>query len=222
VLEYFYKNVFSYKISNLNFLINLLGNETIVVNNKYNPTFTLKQLKSLEDKDSEVITGFLVKKLYNIKEIDRDYNSKVSIVKNVLKSYNNDVDIYYNLINFLETKESEFEGRGEVRIKQLSSLFESKIFKDIYKVSNQTHSRNYLDFGGGDGEISAAISRYLNLNNMKAFTVDIQNWFGNIYENKYWLDVNYLTITTYEVPFNNTTISIALKKALQNAIKRLP
>jgi hypothetical protein len=32
----------------------------------------------------------------------------------------------------------------------------------------------------------------------------------------------FIELENNEVPFNNTTISIALKRALQNAIQRLP
>jgi ubiquinone/menaquinone biosynthesis C-methylase UbiE len=203
VLEYYFKNILTDKNSYFNFIINYFKELTIEIDNNYNPTFTLQQIPTLYKKDPENIIKFLVKKIYNIKESDKEHSNKYSTVDTIVKSNNNDLDIYYNLIPYLisESEKTEFEGRGEVRVNQLISLFNSREFKTINKTIK------YLDYGGGDGEITAAIARHIKSAKDNTYIVDIEQWFGNIYNTKYIDYLTYGTITTYKLPFENDSVN---------------
>jgi hypothetical protein len=63
---------------------------------------------------------------------------------------------------------SSINWRAELRAKDVCSILQSAKTKI---------EGNYLDFGGGDGEIAFAISNRLNIDNKSTYCADIEEWF---------------------------------------------
>lgn len=214
LMNYYLENIKSFNtIELVKDYFNNINIERNFVDN-YAPTFTLQQIKLLFERKKEEIIFFIVKKMYNITESDKDYNTYSNIVSKVILSGKNDLDIYYNLIKYIVKTKKDFEGRGEVRVNQLSSLFNSSIFKTLSK------DLRYLDYGGGDGEITAAIARHIKSSKLNSYIVDIEQWFGNIYDMKYADTLTYGTIRTYELPFEDNSLDFITCFQVLHHIKR--
>lgn len=193
VLYYYLEN-----IKNMRYFKEFLQDINVKVGNNYRPTFTLEQIKTLYNKDKQNTIYFIVKKIYNISE--RQPGKEYQLTERIILNAENDIDIYYNLSKYVPSTSIDFEKRGEVRVNQLSSVFESKFFR------NNLGKLRYLDYGGGEGEITAAIAKHIGSTKENSFIVDVEEWFGNVYNVKYADILTYKTIRIYQLPFDDNSL----------------
>ena len=82
------------------------------------------------------------------------------------------------------------EIRGQARIKELKDVL---IFlRNV--VTKEGDDFRYLDYGGSDGAITAALSKFLRLRKFQAFSVDVETWFGSEYPQPYKNEITYKII----------------------------
>ncbi len=130
-------------------------NIELKVNNEdlYYPTSSLQQIQMINMKRNKDLLS-LVNKII-LKPDANDERITTIIMKEV-----DDVEIYLQLKQLYVPVVFD---RTAGRVKDIKKLLREKV-------------NSYLDFGGGDGKISAAISTSLNIN--KSYSLDIESWFG--------------------------------------------
>jgi ubiquinone/menaquinone biosynthesis C-methylase UbiE len=114
-------------------------------------------------------------------------------VVSIIKSTSCDIDAFDEMKK-LEVSRSETFDRGQLRIRELERF---KFFS-LFPSSSELV---YLDFGGGDGEIGAAIASRLHITKNNAFVSDVKSWFGNIKESTYQNKVTYRYLNSQILPF---------------------
>lgn len=127
-----------------------------------------KQFVSLLNYCPDKVFNLLTKSLRNI-----DTKKILSVIDEAKALYSTDTEIY-KVIKELPREEkkvvndSSINWRAELRAKDVCSILQSAKTKI---------EGNYLDFGGGDGEIAFAISKRLNIDNKFTYCADIEEWF---------------------------------------------
>ncbi len=160
---------------------------------KYPQTWSLSQIKSIEDKNvlEYVVGKFLFGKYRNTVEN--------KILKSLIKDFSNEDDLtFYNECRRYY-KQSEFD-RSVGRIKEMDKL---NIWSYIEKQNKE--DIKYLDFGGGDGQNAFAIANKLKCKKGDVFVSDIQSWFGNENVQKYKDLLTYRYLKTFYLPFEDNT-----------------
>jgi ubiquinone/menaquinone biosynthesis C-methylase UbiE len=119
----------------------------------------------------------------------------------IINENTNDLDAFEEMKSLPVSRQDDFD-RGALRVKELSkidffTLFKLPLGKDF----------SYLDFGGGDGEIAAAIANVMNLAKSQVFVSDIKDWFGNIQQNRYTEQVTYRYLKRTRLPFKRESMS---------------
>ena len=140
--------------------------------NVYYPCFTLNQFYSIYHTFNlkNDIINIIQKTIYYW---NRNSKQTYSIISSLLneKTYN-DLDVFKFLYDqHSKRKEVPPFDRGLQRIKDMTSF-------DLFSYLPKENNFNYLDFGGGNGELGSYIGNYLKLNKSNIFVSDIKSWFG--------------------------------------------
>lgn len=152
-----------YKINNLDSFykkeLTLFNSRYIIIPNlsnvplqSYFKTCTLNQINNVEMIELEKVM------------------SKMTLSEGFTQVFNkskNDIDIYMELQDKLKSSKENID-RGSIRVNQTRELLNNFQNKNI----------KYLDFGGSDGTITSALTKYMRINKENSYSVDIENWFN--------------------------------------------
>jgi SAM-dependent methyltransferase len=140
--------------------------------------------------------------LKQINFVNKKYLDEIMKKNKLLKGFNqvyepskNDIEIYMELQDKLESSKEDVD-RGAIRVGQTQELL------------NQFKNKNvvYVDFGGSDGTISSALTKYMNINKEKSFSVDVENWF-NISNIEKYPNITYKRIKeNTKLPFEDNSV----------------
>jgi ubiquinone/menaquinone biosynthesis C-methylase UbiE len=128
------------------------------------------QLHSLVSVCPDKVFALLTKSL-------RTVNTKkiLDLIASTKEAYSSDTEIYKTIKELPREEKkqtidtsSSVNWRAELRARDVCSILTS---------AKAQLDGNYLDFGGGDGEITLAVSNRLNINNKSTYCVDIEEWF---------------------------------------------
>jgi len=140
--------------------------------NIYYPCFTLNQFYSIYhtfNMKNDIINIIQKTIYYWNRNYKQTYNTIASILN---KQEYNDLEVFKFLYDqHSQRKEVPPFDRGLQRIKDINSF-------NLFSYLPQTNNFNYLDFGGGNGELGSYIGEYLKLNKSNIFVSDIKSWFG--------------------------------------------
>jgi ubiquinone/menaquinone biosynthesis C-methylase UbiE len=164
------------------------------------PTYSLMQMKFVDHFSSQSLVDLLFKLIFFGKNVK---HNKPLLLATVRGMSENDIDIYKQLLYLYKKSyvpsEEEFD-RGEFRVKELNSFN----FFSTLKVSDPLNFK-YLDFGGGKGDITNSITKYLKLSKENVFVTDIKDWFGNEIVEKYKNNITYRYLKSNILPFEDNT-----------------
>jgi SAM-dependent methyltransferase len=195
------KNIKSYELSSLD----------------YYPPYTLSQFYSL-------------RKLYNRQNDLKNLITKIifywaddsvntsKIINSILEEsahIGEDLDVFSKLRKIHEqNKTNTHFDRGAQRIKDLKMI-------GFFSLLTINSSFKYLDFGGGNGELTSSIARYLKLNKEQVFVSDVQSWFGTQNVLEYQKNVTLRYITTSFLPFEDESLDLVSAFQVFHHIKNM-
>ena len=103
----------------------------------------------------------------------------------------------------LEDPKKVDEIRGDARVRELAPLL-----RDIKNNESQSNFV-YLDYGGGEGGITRRIAQDLKLPKDRVFSLDIEDWYGNIFQRPYNNDITYrLVKPLVALPFKDNSVDL--------------
>jgi ubiquinone/menaquinone biosynthesis C-methylase UbiE len=169
----------------------------------YYPQYTLSQFYALIHLyNKKYDLQKLISKIIFYWSDDKNYTNKN--INDILSNatIGNDLEIYkkLKLIHFNNNPHTSFD-RGFQRIKDLQKF-------NFFNLLTITPTFKYLDFGGGNGELTSALAKYLKLNKSNTFVTDIQSWFGseNVVEYTSYVSLRY--IKTSLLPFEDDSFDL--------------
>lgn len=125
-----------------------------------------------------------------------------SFIQESINRDKTDKDIYLALRKYVNTSYDK-DKRAQSRVRDLYFLF------NYYNFQTLTLNREfkYLDIGGNDGSITAAIGKHIRLDKGRIFCADVDDWFDNVFtRNK---DVTHIRINKIgRLPFSDETFSL--------------
>jgi ubiquinone/menaquinone biosynthesis C-methylase UbiE len=158
----------------------------------------IKQLGGLQN-----LKNLIKKKFREIKDNDLDAFLRLDddlVIYNEMKKIS-------NIVNKNKKKEDPVEVdryRANARLRELNEFLNY-----ISKKYMNKSSFAYLDYGGGEGGISKAIAEKLRLNKNNSFSLDVEDWYGNITEKRYQQYITYRTIKPFTaLPFEDESINL--------------
>ena len=156
-----------------------------------------RQIVSLLEKHYHWVTNVFSKTLrYHLSEKQVvDEFRKLGEDKNLT-----DKKVYDRFRSIVEQKNIHFTSNG----KDTRSISRVRDINLCYK----DKPTSYLDLGGGDGAIAAAISKNLNIDKDSAICADIDTWHDK-YDTPYTKDITYVTLSEESnLPFENEQFSL--------------
>jgi SAM-dependent methyltransferase len=120
-------------------------------------------------------------------------------------SFTDDLQIYENLrekYRNVAVKENILDVnkiRGQARIRDLKNI--------LYNIRTNS-SFIYLDYGGMDGGVTNEIAKYLKLRKNNTFCLDIESWFGNVYDKPYKEITYRLVKPNTSLPFADNSVDL--------------
>ena len=206
------------KLDNIN-IYNIIGKS---LTDTFYPTYSLMQMKFVESFNQQDLVSLLLKLIFFNK--NTKYNKPV-VLATVKGMSENDIDIYKQFLQLYkkssrqeptgtgtlitETSKDEFD-RGKFRVDELNSFKFFTVF-NRYRGSDEHSSLvdnlsfKYLDYGGGIGDITNSIAKYLGLLKKNVFVTDIKDWFGNEIVEKYKNNITYRYLKSNILPFEDNS-----------------
>jgi len=206
------------KLDNIQ-ISNIIGK---IFDDNFFPTYSLMQMKFAEKFVSQDLVSLLLKLIFFNKNIKYNKPLLLATIKGMSE---NDIDIYKQLLNIYkntmkqETSEEDFD-RGMFRVTELNKFnFFNLLVEDPRGPGPETQrssenssvfgsrpsSLKYLDYGGGKGDITNSIAKYLNLSKENVFVTDIKDWFGNKIVEQYKNNITYRYLKSNVLPFEDNT-----------------
>lgn len=167
---------------------------------KYLPTYSLNQIITVYNSDNErkkSLIELIVKVIFG--NVNKNVPIYYKPIESIIMREETDEKIYESLSIFVPEKFEEFD-RVSVRVKQINSVLESKEFELLNK-----KDLIYLDFGGGNGEITSAISEKIKNKKENSFCVDVISWFDNTRENLYE-NISFKYINSNKLDFKDNSV----------------
>jgi len=136
------------------------------INDEYYPPCTLEQFKQLIYHKKDVLD--LVTKTFFGPSKD-----KAKMIEPIISQVEkDDIQIFMDLRQF-HTPGPQFD-RGAGKARDVNKLLGSI----SSKLNNRGNFASYLDFGGGDGNISSAVAKILKINKADAYSADVEKWYS--------------------------------------------
>ena len=163
---------------------------------------TLSQIMAIKNLGGlQNLKNLVKKKFREIRDNDLDALLKLD---DDLVIYNQMKQIYNKVSKKKEDPAEVDRYRANARLKELSDF--------LYDISKKYINKSnfvYLDYGGGEGGISKAIAERLRLKKENAFSLDVEDWYGNITEKRYQQYITYRTIKPFTaLPFADDSVNL--------------
>jgi ubiquinone/menaquinone biosynthesis C-methylase UbiE len=166
--------------------------------NKNIPTFTLQQVHTVYNSDKkDMLLQLIGKVLFSDPRTMMPKYSKQ--IESIITRYVRDDKIFYALNTLLPQQIEEYD-RTIARLKQIESVIESKVFKE-----NNKKGMVYLDYGGGNGEITSAIAKRINSKKENSYCMDVMSWYENERESLYD-NISYKYINTNKIHLDTESV----------------
>lgn len=170
----------------------------------YNPA-SLRQFYWVLMKNNKKALTLMNKIIYGYKK----NNTKLLETKiiNMINNGRTDVDIFYTLRQ-LTTPAEQYAMRGTIRANEVEKLLLST--DNYVRPTNLSSYLTYLDFGGGNGQISSAVTDMLGIvDKNRAFSADIESWMSHEHIRNH-SNVTYITVAEDMVmlPLKDNSISL--------------
>jgi SAM-dependent methyltransferase len=157
--------------------------------NTYEPPASFHQiyLTKFDETLVNMLTDILGKSLpRNISK--EDIKEKIQTYIDV---YENDILFYKDLKRYYNRKYEPNPREDVDYIRSRSKYEKCKIILQNY--SKTTPIKKYLDYGGSTGAITSYFAKNLGLDNTSAYSLDIEQWQGNVIKKDY-KNIKYITI----------------------------
>jgi len=157
--------------------------------NTYEPPASFQQiyLTKFDESLVNMLTDILAKSLpRNINKED---------IKNKIEDY---IDIYENDILFYKDLKRYYNRKYEPNPREDVDYIRSRSKYEKCKIILQNYSKTtpikkYLDYGGSTGAITSYFAKNLGLDSTSAYSLDIEQWQGNVIKKEY-KNIKYITI----------------------------
>ena len=169
---------------------------------KYIPTYTLNQIYHLYSSNTmdqfislviKILFGGVVSKTFWKNKLEQYFDKAIEEEKSDWVMYQDLCKMHQDSQKKIKTKLIEYD-RGESRVKDIEKL-------GIINWMNS--SSQYLDFGGGIGDIAASMAKRYGMQKENVFVTDIKDWFGQEHIEKYKDYVTYRYLKVNKLPFMN-------------------
>jgi ubiquinone/menaquinone biosynthesis C-methylase UbiE len=192
------KYIFSFEDEIVNKLYNKICEikREEIVDGIYYPPALRKQLKALSQLDYPRLSSLVYKS-----------TNSSNCVYMLTQPYEDDMEL---LMKFRECK-SKSDGSEFIPVRQNARRRDVKNI--LEQISPRPQITSYMDFGGGDGAISSAVAKSLNISQDRAYSADITEWFTREIKKPYD-NLIYITISP-DTPLKLPDNSIDLVTAFQ-------
>lgn len=202
----------------------------------YVPVDSVKNIKSYELSSVDYYPPYTLSQFYALRKLYNRQNDLKSLITKIIfywadESVNTskiinsileesahigeDLGVFSRLRTIHEqNKTNTHFDRGSQRIKDLKMI-------GFFSLLTINSSFKYLDFGGGNGELTSSIARYLKLNKEQVFVSDVQSWFGTQNVLEYQKNVTLRYITTSFLPFEDESLDLVSAFQVFHHIKNM-
>lgn len=135
----------------------------------YYPPSSLEQIYQLTRLNIKGLSFIINKLIFGGASTDTKI---INNIRDMLKMGYSDVEIFEHFKTCI-TPSTFTVNRGDVRAREVKNVFMGT------KKSSLPSIKSYLDFGGGSGEISAAVAKLFSVPKEQAYSADINNWFNH-------------------------------------------
>ena len=187
----------------LNLVEQVTSNKRCELNGRYPATLSqisaIKELGGLEN----------VKKLIKDKfrDIREDELNRVLQLNDDLEIYTSMKGIHNKIKKVDEPQEKSDYYRSRARLNELKDFI--NFINKKYNNAKNKGDFVYLDYGGGEGGITKAISKALYLKKQNTYSLDVEDWYGNVLVKPYQEDVTYRTVKPFvSLPFKDDSVDV--------------
>ena len=203
---------------------------------KYVPLDSAENIKSYDLSSLEYYPPYTLSQFYTLRRLYNRQNDLRSLIAKIIfywadervnttKIINSildesarvgeDLEVFSRLRKIHEENKTDTHfDRGAQRIRDLKAI-------GFFPLLNINSSFRYLDFGGGNGELTSSIARYLKLNKEQVFVSDVQSWFGTQNVLEYQKNVTLRYITTSFLPFEDESLDLVSAFQVFHHIKNM-